>query len=159
LGELKINVHSWAFMMKTLKLSADELATLQAHVQDYPAAQGAIDQLQLNLGSLQQALAAQLIEDLWTEPIYGERSLWRITIETLQAELCGKEGFLARVQAYTDEPKKATALTALMIYILEQTAMPISPSLATLMALYITKVGLTIFCKYIEPPVDSPVDS
>jgi hypothetical protein len=144
--------------MTTLTLSADELAVLQAHVQNYPAAQGAVDQLQQNAGSLQQALAAQLIEDLQAE-VYGARSLWQITIDTLQAELCGQEGFLGKVQAYTAEPKKATALTALVIYILEQTTMPISPSLATLVALYITKVGLTIFCKYIEPTSESAGES
>lgn len=128
---------------------------LQNELQSYAPARAALDTLQQHEGNLSRALEAQLIEQFGTQQIYGERSLWAITQETLREELCGKEGFLGRVQAYLAEPQKATALTALVIYIVEQTTLPISPSLATLVALYITKVGLTIFCKYTEPTVGS----
>jgi hypothetical protein len=139
--------------MANLTLTASEMSALATELQGYAPAQSALDTLQQHHGNLMQALAAQLIEEVGTREIYSERSLWEITQETLREELCGKEGFLGRVQKYLDEPKKATALTALVIYIVEQTTLPISLSLATLLALYITKVGLTIFCKYTEPTV------
>ncbi len=139
--------------MANLILSADEMTALETELQGYAPAQSALSALQQHQGNLAGALEAQLMEEFGTSQTYGERSLWEITQETLREELCGQEGFLGRVQKYLDEPKKATALTALVIYIVEQTTLPISPSLATLVALYITKVGLTIFCKYTEPTV------
>ncbi len=141
--------------MANLILTADEMTLLEAELQGYAPVQSALSALQQHQGDLARALESELTEQFGTHETYGESSLWAITQETLREELCGKEGFLGRVQKYLDEPKKATALTALVIYIMEQTTLPISPSLATLVALYITKVGLTIFCKYTEPTVGS----
>ena len=60
------------------------------------------------------------------------------------------------MKAYTEKPEQAGLLTALIVYLVEQVSLPftISPSLATLVVLYIVKVGLTIFCKYTEPQSD-----
>ena len=137
--------------MESTYFDASEIATLEAELQDYDPAQTAIAQLKASDGDLTQALESMLIEEFGPQPAFASKSLWAVTWETLREELCGDEGFLGRVKEYTAKPQKATALTALVIYIVEQTTLPISPSLAALVSLYIAKVGLTIFCKYTEP--------
>ena len=137
--------------MTDAALSASEISTLETEWQGYVPAQTALETLKQYDGDLDRALEAALVDEFGAQPTYAGESLWSVTKETLREELCGDEGFLGRVKDYLAEPKKATALMALAIYIAEQVALPISPSLAALIALYIAKVGLTIFCKYTEP--------
>ena len=137
--------------MQSINFSADELSTLKANLKEYAPAQVAIDQIKASEGDLNLAIEAMLVEEFGPQPTFANRSLWEVTKETLREELCGDDGFLGKVKAYSAEPQKATALTALVIYIVEQTALTISPAFAALVVLYIAKVGLKTFCKYTEP--------
>jgi hypothetical protein len=42
-------------------------------------------------------------------------------------------------------------LTGLIVYIVELTSLAISPAIATIIVLYIIKVGLNVFCEYTQP--------
>lgn len=143
-------------MLESANLSVNELSTLETNLQEYAPAQVAIDQIKAADGDLNLALESMLVNEFGPQPTFASRSLWEVTKETLREELCGDEGFLGKVKAYSAEPQKATALTALVIYIVEQTALTISPAFAALVVLYIAKVGLKMFCKYTEPEGRSP---
>ena len=138
---------------QAVHFSAAEMEQMQASLHDYAPAHNAMETLEQHGGNVTTSLEAVLVETYGAPAELGRPSLWEVTRETLRQEICEDDGFLGRVKAYTEQPEQAGLLTALIVYLVEQVSLPftISPSLATLVVLYIVKVGLTIFCKYTEP--------
>jgi len=68
----------------------------------------------------------------------------------LRDELCGNEGFRARLSDYTKSPENAVLLTAAITSLMALTAIPLDPSIATIVILYILKIGLNVYCKYTD---------
>ena len=136
-----------------MELAPDEMAQVEAQLQAYAPAQSALAVLNRHNGQLEASLEAELVAAYGAPAEYGKPSLWAVTREVLQQELCSDEGFRGRIRAYVEKPQQATLLTGAIIYLVEQVALPftLSPSLAALIVLYIAKVGLDIFCKYTEP--------
>ncbi len=134
-------------------LSAAEMEQMQSSLHDYAPAHSAMATLEQHGGNITSSIEAVLEEMQGASTELGRPSLWEVTKQTLRQEICEDEGFLGQVKAYTEKPEQAGLLTALIVYLVEQVSLPftISPSLATLVVLYIVKVGLTIFCKYTEP--------
>lgn len=65
----------------------------------------------------------------------------------------GDAGFRQKLKEYSEKKDSAPLLASLIIYLASQVVLPfpIDPALATLVVLYISKVGLEIFCRYTEP--------
>lgn len=116
--------------------------------------QGAIATLERHNGDLETSF-----QELWQEEV-GDlgavdpdgRSLWEVTLKVLRQEVCGDEGFRSKMLDYNKNPGSASVLTGAIVYLVGLTTLPINPAIATIIVLYILKVGLNIFCEYTEPP-------
>ena len=81
--------------------------------------------------------------------------LWQSTLKVLREEVCGDEGFRSKILDYNQNPGSASLMTGAIVYLVGLTTLPIDPAIATIVVLYILKVGLNIFCEYTEPESDS----
>jgi len=114
----------------------------------------AIATLEKHNGDLEtsfQELWQEQVGDLGT-PETGDKSLWGGTLKGLRDEVCGDEGFRSKILDYNKNPGSASILTGAIVYLVGLTTLPINPAIATIVVLYIIKVGLNIFCEYTEPP-------
>ena len=135
------------------QLTSTEINQKRQLLQNYDPAQEALTVLEQNQGQLDQAF-----DQLWNQTheskTFGDekRSLWKVTLEVLRTEICGDEGFRSKILDYNKNPGSASLLTGLIVYLVEVTTIAISPAIATIIVLYIIKVGLNIFCQYTKPP-------
>lgn len=75
----------------------------------------------------------------------------------LRKELCGDEGFRGKVKEYTNNPGSAPLLTGLIVSLVGIAGahgLPLDPAIATIIVLYVVKIGLNTFCEYTEPTAD-----
>ena len=82
---------------------------------------------------------------------------WKVTLGELRKELCGDDGFRGKVKEYTNNPGSAPLLTGLIVSlssIAVAHGLPIDPAIATIIVLYVVKIGLNTFCEYTEPDTD-----
>lgn len=137
------------------QLNPAEIQEFQQVLKDYSPAQAAFSTLEKHNGNLDTSF-----DELWQEQTgiqtFGKgKSLWEVTLKVLRQELCSDDGFRATVKEYTKKPEDAAALTAAIIYLAGLTSLPINPAIATIIVLYIVKIGLNIFCEYTEPVTNS----
>ncbi|MBW4466105.1 MAG: hypothetical protein KME07_11805 [Pegethrix bostrychoides GSE-TBD4-15B] len=93
------------------------------------------------------------VGDLETYAPKGQ-SLWKVTLQVLRREICEDDGFRGKVKEYTKNPGSAPLLTGAivsLVTIATAHGVPIDPAIATIIVLYILKIGLNIFCEYTEP--------
>lgn len=131
------------------QLTPAEIENISQLLQDYTPAQKAIASLSETNGNLEKSF-----EDLWVErhgtQEFGTVKLWQSTLTVFRQELCGKEGFKNQVKEYQKNPTSAPLLTGLIIAVVSSVGLPIDPAIATVIVLYILKVGINIFCEYIN---------
>ncbi|MGB3507682.1 MAG: hypothetical protein WBA93_00215 [Microcoleaceae cyanobacterium] len=134
------------------QLNTSEINEKQQLLQDYNPAQEALIILQKNNGKLDTTF-----DELWHKkntPLEtfspDGKSFWQVTLDVLRQELCGDEGFRADFKEYTKNPGSAPLLTGLIVSIVTISGLPIDPAIATIIVLYILKIGLNIFCEYTE---------
>lgn len=138
------------------KLNLTEINVSREILQDYEPAVHALDNLAMHNGNLERSF-----QDLWTEkngqPLMQQgKSLWQVTLKVLRQELCGDDGFRGQLKDYTKNPGSAPLLTGLIVSLVglaTANGLPIDPAIATVIVLYILKIGLNIFCEYTEPNV------
>jgi hypothetical protein len=133
------------------QLTPSEIDQKRELLKDYSPAQNAIATLQKNDGRLDTTF-----DELWTErnptPTYAkDKSLWKTTLDVLSQELCGDEGFRSQFKEYTKNPGSAPLLTGLIVSLTTLSGLPIDPAIATVVVLYILKIGLNVFCEYTQP--------
>jgi hypothetical protein len=138
-------------------LTPAEINEKRMMLQDYIPAQEALAMLEKHNGRIDTSF-----DDLWAEKnnleFYSQpksgQSLWQVTMKTLRAELCGDEGLRAQFKEYTKNPGSTPLLTGLIVAIVglgASSGIPIDPTIATIIVLYLLKIGLNIFCEYTEP--------
>jgi len=135
------------------QLSLTEISVAREILQDYDPAQHALNHLEKHNGKVETAF-----EDLWIEnngqPIMPQgKSLWQVTLKVLREELCGDDGFRGQLKEYTKKPGSSPLLTGLIVSLVGlagANGFPIDPAIATIIVLYILKIGLNIFCEYTE---------
>ena len=137
------------------QLNPLELQTIEHLLQDYAPAQTALISLKTHSGDLDASF-----NDLWTQTATvpqtmasDGKSIWQVTLKVLRDELCGDDGFRAKLLDYNKNPTSAPLLTGAIVYLVELTTLPINPALGTIAVLYISKIGLNIFCEYTEERV------
>ncbi len=132
------------------KLTPVEIQNISQLLQDYAPARNAIASLSETKGNLEKSF-----EDLWSKQHgnqeFGNTKLWQSTLTVFRQELCGKEGFQNQVKEYQKNPTSAPLLTGLIVAVVSSVGLPIDPAIATVVVLYILKVGINIFCEYITP--------
>jgi hypothetical protein len=135
-----------------LQLTPAELDRTRQILENYAPAQEALTLLENTNGDF-----ATSFDRLWTERnetlAYGDqqKSFWEVTLKVLRQEICGDESFRSKILDYNKNPGSASLLTGAIIYLVGLTALPIDPAIATIIVLYILKVGLNIFCEYTNP--------
>ncbi|MBE9162975.1 hypothetical protein [Tychonema sp. LEGE 06208] len=134
-------------------LTPAEINKMRQMLQDYAPAQEAFAMLEKHQGRLDSSF-----DELWFEnnnlESYNRKSLWQVTLKTLRAEICGNDGLRAQFKDYTKNPGSAPLLTGLIVAVVglgASSGIPIDPSIATIVVLYLLKIGLNIFCEYTEP--------
>ncbi|MDJ0737238.1 MAG: hypothetical protein QNJ47_24760 [Nostocaceae cyanobacterium] len=137
------------------QLALTEINAIREIVPDYTPAQQALDEIEKHNGNMATAFS-----DLWVEKngalaLPEKKSLWQTTLKVLRNELCGDEGFRGQIKEYTKNPGSSPLLTGLIVSLVGiagANGLPIDPAIATVIVLYILKIGLNIFCEYTEPP-------
>ena len=134
-------------------LTPAEMNEMRQMLQDYTPAQEAFAMLEKHKGRLDTSF-----DELWFKnnnlESYNRKSLWQTTLKVLRAELCGNDGLRAQFKDYTKNPGSAPLLTGLIVAVVglgASSGIPIDPSIATIVVLYLLKIGLNIFCEYTEP--------
>jgi len=132
------------------QLATNEIHTMRELLYDYPPGVHALDELERHKGNIPTAF-----EDLWIEKngavtVPEKKSLWQTTLNVLRNELCGDDGFRTQVKEYSKNPASTPLLTGLIVYLVGMSGLPIDPAIATVVVLYILKIGLNIFCEYTE---------
>ncbi|NJP11538.1 MAG: hypothetical protein HC866_20400 [Leptolyngbyaceae cyanobacterium RU_5_1] len=148
-------------------MTSTEIQNIQLLVKSYNAPEiseieSAIATLEKNNGDLETSF-----NELWDERVGslgtyspGDKSLWQVTLKELRKEVCGDEGFRGKVKEYSKNPGSAPLLTGVIVSLVGIAGahgLPLDPAIATIIVLYILKIGLNIFCEYTEPPkTDNP---
>jgi len=131
------------------QLTLDEIKSVRELLKEYQPANEAIDAVERHNGNLETSF-----EELWIEKhgqsAMGVKKIWQTTLDVLRDELCGNEGFRARLSDYTKSPENAVLLTAAITSLMALAAIPLDPSIATIILLYILKIGLNVYCKYTD---------
>ncbi|MDZ8025956.1 MAG: hypothetical protein RMX97_14875 [Nostoc sp. DedQUE11] len=131
------------------QLTLDEIKSARELLKEYQPANKAIDAVERHNGNLDRSF-----EELWIEkngnPTMGGKKIWQTTLDVLRDELCSNEGFRARLSDYTKSPENAVLLTAAITSLMALTAIPLDPLIATIVILYILKIGLNVYCKYTD---------
>lgn len=138
-----------------VQLSSTEINLAREILEDYAPAQHALDVLEKHNGNCDTS-----VDELWSENQQlsimpkSNKSLWQITLKVLRQELCGDDGFRSQLQEYTKNPGSTPLLTGLIVSLVSVAVshgVPLDPAIATVVVLYILKIGLNIFCEYTEP--------
>ncbi|WP_414550543.1 hypothetical protein [Anabaena sp. CCY 0017] len=139
------------------QISSKEIIDMREILEDYQPAQYALDNLARHNGNVERSF-----EDLWIEKngktLMSEgKSIWKVTLNVLRQELCGDDGFRGQLKEYTKNPGSSPLLSGLIVSLVglaTTNGLPIDPAIATVIVLYILKIGLNIFCDYTEPPAE-----
>jgi hypothetical protein len=140
------------------QLTTTEMNTFGNMLRDYDPAREALAALEEQDGRMEASFDQLWIEKNGQPPDMPEgKSLWQITLSQLRQEVCGDEGVRSQIKEYSKNPGSAPLLTGLIVSLVGLAAahgLPLDPAIATIVVLYILKIGLNIFCEYTEPPSD-----
>lgn len=138
----------------TTQLTETEIKSVQQLLADNIDAQKALATLEKNDGRLDASFDELWQENNGTETFAKNKSLWKVMLGEIRKELCGNDGFRGKVKEYTNNPGSAPLLTGLIVSIVGIAGahgLPIDPAIATIIVLYVVKIGLNTFCEYTEP--------
>ncbi|MBD2570396.1 hypothetical protein [Anabaena lutea] len=141
-----------------MQITSGEIQAMRELMPDYTPGLEAMDHLEKHNGNMETAF-----QDLWQDKngqmIMGEgRSLLQITLKNLRNELCGDDGFRGQIKEYTKNPGSSPLLTGAIVSLVSLASangLPLDPAIATVIVLYILKIGVNIFCDYTEPPANT----
>ena len=136
----------------TTQLSASELQEFEQVLQGYAPGESAIALLNQKDGDLEAVLAQIVVAEAGTG-VYGIDGgrLRTVFIKNLRREICGDNSFKTKVEEYSKSPGKAELLTGLIMYLVGMVTLPINPVIATVVVLWVLKLGVRTFCDYTEP--------
>ncbi|MCP2729934.1 hypothetical protein [Limnofasciculus baicalensis] len=138
----------------TSQLTPTEIQEIQQILKDYNPSQPALTILTKNQGRLDASF-----DELWedkngTQMFNQGKSLWKVMLGEIRKEICGDDGFRGKVKEYTNNPASAPLLTGLIVSVSSIAiahGLPIDPAIATIIVLYVVKIGLNTFCEYNQP--------
>jgi hypothetical protein len=135
------------------QLTLTEIQEFQQLLQDDTPAQQALTTLQQHNGNLESTFDA-----LWQEKVgktdYGKnKSILQLTLDEIRAEICGDDGFQGKIKEYTKNPGSASLLNSIigsLVAVAAVNGIPIDGAIATIVVLYIFKIGINVYCKYTD---------
>ncbi|MEH2083990.1 MAG: hypothetical protein V7K89_29680 [Nostoc sp.] len=137
------------------QLTSIEIQELQQLLPNDTPAQKALTTLQHHNGNLEASFDA-----LWQEKVgttdysRGKKSLLQLTLDEIRAEICGDDGLRGKLKQYTNNPGSASLLNSIigsLVAVAAVHGIPIDAAIATIVVLYILKIGINVLCKYTEP--------
>ncbi|MBW4645709.1 MAG: hypothetical protein KME23_22440 [Goleter apudmare HA4340-LM2] len=140
------------------QLSSTEINLAREILPDYAPAQHALDVLERHNGNCDTSFDELWVENHGLVVMPKGKSLWQVTLQVLRQEVCGDDGFRGQIQEYTKNPGSTPLLTGLIVSFVGLAVahgVPIDPAIATVVVLYILKIGLNIFCEYTQPVTDN----
>ncbi|MFK0730832.1 MAG: hypothetical protein ACFKPT_24285 [Gloeotrichia echinulata GP01] len=146
----------------TTQLTSAEIQELQQILQNDTPAQQALTILQRNNGDLEASFDA-----LWQEK-FGKRdyskgkSLFKLTLDEIRAEICGDDGLRGKITEYTKNPGSSSLLNSIigsLVAVAAVHGLPLDATISTIVVLYILKIGINVFCKYTAPETDADLTS
>ena len=145
-------------ILMTTQLELSEIQDYQQLLPNNTQIQQALTIIEDNDGDLEAAF-----DRLWQEKFgqvnYGaKKSLLKLTLEEIRAEICGDEGLRGKIKEHTKDPKSASLLNSIigsLVTVAALNGIPIDGAIATVVALYILKIGVNVYCKYTEPESES----
>jgi hypothetical protein len=134
------------------QLSLTEIQQLQQILQD-ELERKALTTLEHHNGDLEASF-----DELWQEKFgrkdYGKnKSLLQLTLNEIRAEICGDDGLQGKIKEYTKNPGSASLLNSIigsLVAVAAVNGIPLDAAIATIVVLYILKIGVNVFCKYTE---------
>ncbi len=140
-----------------------------AEINDYrkilqeDSAQKVLDTLENYNGRFYDSFDQLLSEVSGQRKTHEIKRLRQTELKTLRENVCTNDSFRTQVQEYNQNPGIAPLLTGLIGSLVEIAAadeFSLDPAIATIIVLYILKIGLDIFCEYTEtsaqPPATDP---
>jgi hypothetical protein len=137
----------------TTQLTESEIKSAQQLLAGNIDAQKALAILEKNDGKLDVSFDELWQQNNGTETFTKGKSLWKVMLGEIRKELCGNDGFRGKVKEYTNNPGSAPLLTGLIVSLVGIAGahgLPIDPAIATIIVLYVVKIGLNTFCEYTE---------
>ncbi|WP_375510277.1 hypothetical protein [uncultured Nostoc sp.] len=137
------------------QLTSIEIQELQQLLQNDTPAQQALTTLQHHNGNLEASFDA-----LWKEKVgktdysRSKKSLLQLTLDEIRAEICGDDGLRGKIKEYTNNPGSASLLNSIigsLVTVAAVHGIPIDAAIATIVVLYIFKIGINVLCKYTKP--------
>jgi hypothetical protein len=89
---------------------------------------------------------------------YDLKRLREVTLKQLRKEICGDDSFRSKVQEYSKNPGSAPLLNGLigsLVLLANAHGIPLESTIATIVVLYILKIGLNVICEYTATDDDS----
>ena len=132
----------------TAKLTQSDIEYWQEQWPKDEATEAAFEMLLTEEGDLETAFNELFKEKNGTIQ-YGNQSLWKVTLTVLRKEICDKnDGLKGEIKTLRKNPKETAIITGLIVSIIEKCQLPLDTGLATMIVLWILKVGIDIFCEY-----------
>lgn len=145
------------------QLTTSEINDYREILQGDNSAQKALATLEKYNGNINDSFDELLSEVSGQAKDYDLERLRKVTLKQLRQEVCGDDSFRTKLQEYTKNPGSTPLLTGLIVSLIGVAAahgLPLDPAIATIIVLYILKIGLNIFCEYTDssakPPADNP---
>jgi hypothetical protein len=136
------------------RITEAEITHARQLLKDYPEAQLGLDMLEKHQGnpktSIEELVTKTSAQAIRLVAGRAPRSVWEILLEQVYLELCGEEEDSLRemVKQAKRNPDSSPLLTGLIIYLVDLANVSINPALATVIVLYILKIGISTFCEY-----------
>ena len=142
----------------TTQLDSSEIQDYQKLFSDDTQVQKALATLEENDGDLEAAF-----DRLWQEKFgqvnySAKKSLLKLTLEEIRSEICGDEGLRGKIKEHSKDPSSASLLNSIigsLVTVAALNGIPIDGAIATVVVLYILKIGLNVYCKYTDPESES----
>ncbi|MBH8563826.1 hypothetical protein I8748_16785 [Nostoc sp. CENA67] len=136
------------------QLTIAEIQEIQQLLPDDTQAQQALTTLQQNNGYLEASFDAVWQEKFGKTDFGKGKSLLQLTLDEIRTEICGDDGLRGKIKEYTSNPSSASLFNSIigsLVAVAAVHGIPIDGAIATIVVLYILKIGINVFCKYTEP--------
>lgn len=135
------------------QLTTQEIHDYQEILQDDESAQKALATLEKSEGQFYASFDELLSEASGLTKSYELARLRQATLKQVREAISGDASFSPKLQEYSHNSGSKSLLTELIAVLTRLAAaqeFPLDRAIATLVVLYILKIGLNVFCEYTE---------
>ncbi|MGK7940989.1 MAG: hypothetical protein AB4062_12740 [Crocosphaera sp.] len=134
----------------TTKLSLSDIEYWQEQWPKDEATEAAFEMIMTEEGDIETAFN-ELFKEKNRTMQYANQSLWQVVLKILRQEICNKNDSLkSEIKTLRKNPKETAIITGIIVSIIEKCQLPLDTGLATMIVLWILKVGIDVFCEYTD---------